>query len=90
MSKLSSTFQGDLKPAPSPHDKQNQSSDPNGGSPSTLNGPMAGNDFMHWHEAQPTSLGIAVMDHTLDGHKPAKLETPFETDFRPGVDSSKK
>jgi len=35
-------------------------------------------------------LGIAVMDHTLDGHKPAKLETPFETDFRPGVDSSKK
>ena len=71
---LSGPFKGDVKPAPSP---MKQCGDHFG--VSQLNQP------------EDTSVLKTVFydeSESLKGAKPAKLESPFETDFRPGVGRS--
>ena len=71
MSALRGPFSGDVKPAPSPM-KQ------------------CGNHFELSQLNQPEDTSVLKTIHydeseSLKGAKPAHLETPFETDFRPGV-----
>ncbi len=72
---LNSTFNGDIKPAPSPTAKS------------------CGDHFgvPQLNKPEDTSVLKTVFydeSDSLKGAKPAKLETPFETDFRPGVGRS--
>ncbi len=75
MSTLRGPFSGDVKSAPSPTAEQE------------------GNHFGVTQLNQPEDTSVlktifyADCD-SLKGAKPAKLETPFETDFRPGVGRS--
>lgn len=75
MSKLNGPFNGDVKPAPSPTSVQ------------------CGNSYGVSQLNQPEDTSVlktTFFDESpsLKGAKPAKLETPFETDFRPGVGRS--
>ena len=75
MSQLSGPFSGDIKPAPSP----------------TAGG--SGNHYGVSQLNQPEDTSVLKTEmfceaESLKGAKPAKLETPFETDFRPGVGRS--
>lgn len=72
---LNGPFSGDVKPAPSPTSVQ------------------CGNHFgvSQLNQPEDTSvLNTVFYDESgsLKGAKPAHLETPFETDFRPGVGRS--
>lgn len=72
---LNGPFSGDVKPAPSP------------------TGTHAGDHFgvTQLNQSEDTSVLKTVFyaeQDSLKGAKPAKLETPFETDFRPGVGRS--
>ena len=72
MSALNGPFNGDVKPAPSPTEKS------------------SGNNYgvSQLNQPEDTSVLKTVMfDKTVSG-TPAKLETPFENDFRPGVGRS--
>lgn len=74
MSQLSGPFNGDVKPAPSP---MKHCGDHFG--VSQLNQP---------EDTQVLKTVFYDESESLKGAKPAKLETPFETDFRPGVGRS--
>lgn len=72
MSSLNGPFSGDVKPAPSP------------------TGTQSGNHYgvSQLNQAEDTSVlktTFFAEQDSLKGAKPAHLETPFETDFRPGV-----
>ena len=72
---LNGPFKGDVKPAPSPTAKQ------------------CGDHFGVSQLNQPEDTQVLKTvfydeSESLKGAKPAKLETPFETDFRPGVGRS--
>ena len=69
---LNSTFNGDVKPAPSP---TSVSSGNHYGVPQ-LNQP---------EDTSCLKTVFFAEQDQLKGAKPAHLETPFETDFRPGV-----
>ncbi len=75
MSALRGPFSGDVKSAPSPTAKH------------------VGDHFgvTQLNQSEDTSVLKTVFydeSESLKGAKPAKLETPFETDFRPGVGRS--
>ncbi len=87
MNALTSTFNGDMKPAPGPKDgakEWNQASSLNC-SPATLDTPYDEGVFSY-HKADQM-LGVTTMVDLP--HGAANLSSPFESDFRPGVDSSK-
>lgn len=74
-SPLTSPFNGDVKPAPSPTEKS------------------CGDHFgvSQLNQPEDTSVLKTVFydeSESLKGAKPSKMETPFETDFRPGVGRS--
>lgn len=77
MSQLSGPFSGDVKSAPSP-----------------TQGPKASNACPVVGKPEDTSVLHTVFYEDQPGLDAkvsrAKLESPFESDFRPGVDSSKK
>jgi len=75
MSKLEGPFSGDVKSAPSPTAKS------------------CGDHFGVSQLNQPSDVSVLktvfyAEEESLKGAKPAKLETPFETEFRPGVGRS--
>lgn len=74
MSTLNSPFHGDVKPAPTKSEKS------------------YGNHYGVTQLNQPADGDVKTVfydeSESLKGAKPAKLETPFETDFRPGVGRS--
>jgi hypothetical protein len=77
MSKLTGPFSGDVKSAPSP-----------------TAGPRASHNTEDVSNPEDTSVLHTVFyndEPSLKGSaSKAKLESPFEQDFRPGIDSSKK
>lgn len=77
MSQLTGPFSGDVKSAPSP------TQGPKASNAESCVGKPEDTSVLHtvFYEDQPSLKASASR---------AKLESPFESDFRPGVDSSKK
>lgn len=82
---LSGPFQGDVKPAPGPKSGANEMQGPDC-SPATFSGPFQHGRF-EYHKG---SQVVGVTTQVDLPHGPAKEDSPFHGDFRPGVNSSKK
>lgn len=87
-SPLTSTFQGDVKPAPGPKDGEQQwnAASSLNGTPGSLDTPYTEGVFSY-HKADQM---LSVATEVKLPHGAAQLDSPFTGDFRPGVDSSKK
>lgn len=88
MNTLTGPFSGDVKPAPGPKDGEQQwdAASSLHCTPATLETPYQDGVFDYHKSTQLLSVATEVKLP----HGSAQLSSPFQGDFRPGVDSSKK